>query len=174
MLSIRRSLFNVAKSYLNNKQVCLYSTTERLLSARKYTEKHEWISLQGDVGTVGISDYAQEKLGEVVYLELPKLGTKLTKGDVFATLESVKAVSECYSPSSGSVTEVNEGLSENPSLLNKSPHEEGKYNLNIFSIFIKNSYFLKGWLMKIKVDNAADVDSLMSEEKYQEYLKTHE
>jgi glycine cleavage system H protein len=125
MLSIRRSLFNVTKSFLNSQQICLFSSTEKFRSARKYTEKHEWISLQGDIGTVGISDYAQEKLGEVVYLELPALGAKLTKGDVFATLESVKAVSECYTPTSGAVTEVNSNLSENPSLLNKSPHEEG-------------------------------------------------
>ncbi len=89
----------------------------------KYTKDHEWVKLSGGDARVGITDYAQKQLGDVVYLELPEVGRKLTKGDVFGTIESVKAVSELYAPVSGEVTEVNRALGEKPETVNSNPHE---------------------------------------------------
>ncbi|KAK2099860.1 hypothetical protein P7K49_021208 [Saguinus oedipus] len=90
-----------------------------LLLVHKFTEKHEWITTENGIGTVGISNFAQEALGDVVYCSLPEVGTKLNKQDEFGALESVKAASELYSPLSGEVTEINEALAENPGLVNK-------------------------------------------------------
>ncbi|XP_011840152.1 PREDICTED: glycine cleavage system H protein, mitochondrial-like [Mandrillus leucophaeus] len=98
---------------------------------RKFTEKHEWITTENGIGTVGISNFAQEALGDVVYCSLPEVGTKLNKQDEFGALESVKAASELYSPLSGEVTEINEALAENPGLVNKSCYEDGKLLLEI-------------------------------------------
>jgi glycine cleavage system H protein len=89
----------------------------------KYTKDHEWVKLSGSEARVGITDYAQKQLGDVVYLELPDVGRQLKKGDVFGTIESVKAVSELYSPVSGEVTEVNRALGEKPEAVNAKPHE---------------------------------------------------
>ena len=89
----------------------------------KYTKDHEWVKLSGGDARVGITDYAQKQLGDVVYLELPEVGRKLTKGDVFGTIESVKAVSELYAPVSGEVTEVNRSLAEKPEAVNSNPHD---------------------------------------------------
>ena len=89
----------------------------------KYTKDHEWVKIAGSDARVGITDYAQKQLGDVVYLELPEVGRQLNKGDVFGTIESVKAVSELYSPVSGEVTEVNRALAERPEAVNASPHE---------------------------------------------------
>src|SRR5947208_13539266 len=91
-------------------------------AAFKYTKDHEWVDLSGDRGKVGITDYAQEQLGDVVYIELPEVGTKLTQGQSFGTIESVKAVSELYSPVSGEVVEVNAALKEKPEAVNSDPH----------------------------------------------------
>jgi glycine cleavage system H protein len=88
----------------------------------KYTKDHEWIDLKGDRGTVGITDYAQQQLGDVVYLELPEVGAKLTQGQAFGTIESVKAVSELYAPVSGDVVEVNTALKNKPEAVNTDPH----------------------------------------------------
>ena len=88
----------------------------------KYTSDHEWIQIDGATARVGITDYAQKQLGDVVYLELPAVGRALKKGEVFGTIESVKAVSELYSPISGEVTEINSGLVQNPEAVNKDPH----------------------------------------------------
>ena len=88
----------------------------------KYTKDHEWIRIGGGTARVGITDYAQKQLGDVVYLELPQVGRALKKGDVFGTIESVKAVSELYSPVDGEVTEVNSALAQNPETVNKDPH----------------------------------------------------
>ena len=88
----------------------------------KYTKDHEWIELSGDRGKVGITDYAQQQLGDVVYIELPGVGTKVTQGQSFGTIESVKAVSELYSPVSGEVVEVNDALKSKPEQVNKDPH----------------------------------------------------
>ena len=89
----------------------------------KYTKDHEWVKITGSEARVGITDYAQRQLGDVVYLELPEVGRQLNKGDVFGTIESVKAVSELYSPVSGEVTEVNRALGERPEAVNANPHE---------------------------------------------------
>ncbi|XP_066205145.1 glycine cleavage system H protein, mitochondrial [Saccopteryx leptura] len=130
-------------------------TCPNLLSVRKFTEKHEWITTENGIGTVGISDFAQEALGDVVYCSLPEVGTKLNKQDEFGALESVKAASELYSPLSGEVTEINEALAENPGLVNKSCYEDG-------------------WLIKMTLSNPSELDELMSEEAYRKYIKSIE
>ncbi|KAL0621837.1 Polycystic kidney disease protein 1-like 2 [Plecturocebus cupreus] len=130
-------------------------TGPALLSVRKFTEKHEWITTENGIGTVGISNFAQEALGDVVYCSLPEVGTKLNKQDEFGALESVKAASELYSPLSGEVTEINEALAENPGLVNKSCYEDG-------------------WLIKMTLSNPSELDELMSEEAYEKYIKSIE
>jgi glycine cleavage system H protein len=97
----------------------------------KYTKDHEWVKLSGSEARVGITDYAQKQLGDVVYLELPEVGRVLQKGDVFGTIESVKAVSELYAPVSGEVSEVNRALSEKPETVNSSPHESWMIALTV-------------------------------------------
>ncbi|XP_009957238.1 PREDICTED: glycine cleavage system H protein, mitochondrial [Leptosomus discolor] len=124
-------------------------------SARKFTDKHEWISVENGIGTVGISNFAQEALGDVVYCSLPEIGTKLSKHDEFGALESVKAASELYSPLSGEVTEINAALADNPGLVNKSCYQDG-------------------WLIKMTVENPAELDELMSEDAYEKYIKSIE
>ncbi|XP_007516685.1 glycine cleavage system H protein, mitochondrial [Erinaceus europaeus] len=130
-------------------------TGSALLSVRKFTDKHEWITTENGIGTVGISNFAQEALGDVVYCSLPEVGTKLNKQDEFGALESVKAASELYSPLSGEVTEINEALAENPGLVNKSCYKDG-------------------WLIKMTVSNPSELDDLMSEEAYERYVKSIE
>ena len=119
----------------------------------KFTKDHEWIRTDGDVGTVGISDYAQESLGDIVFVEVPDRGAKFQKGDEAAVVESVKAASEIYAPVSGEVTEVNEDLSGDPSLVNSSAMENG-------------------WFFKIKLSDPSELDELMNEGQYNEYLET--
>ncbi len=116
----------------------------------KYTEDHEWIKVEGDVGTVGISAYAAKALGDVVFVELPEIGREMEKGDEAAVVESVKAASEVYAPIGGEVTAVNEALEDAPETVNASPDGDG-------------------WFLKIKVADASELDSLMDEEKYKEY-----
>ena len=116
----------------------------------KYTKDHEWVKLSGGDARVGITDYAQKQLGDVVYLELPEVGRKVTKGDVFGTIESVKAVSELYAPVSGEVTEVNRSLAEKPEAVNSNPHES--------------------WMISIKVDGGDD-DDLLDATQYAELTK---
>lgn len=130
-------------------------THPTLLSVCKFSEKHEWITTENGIGTVGISNFAQEALGDVVYCSLPEVGTKLNKQDEFGALESVKAASELYSPLSGEVTEINEALAENPGLVNKSCYEDG-------------------WLIKMALSNPSELEGLMSEEAYEKYIKSIE
>jgi len=113
----------------------------------KYTKDHEYIRVEGDVGTVGITDYAQAQLGDVVFVELPEAGKALSKGAEAAVVESVKAASEIYAPVSGEVIEVNGGLPDAPATVNEDP--EGK-----------------GWFLKIKLSNPAELDGLMDEAAY--------
>uniref|UniRef100_A0A452SB40 Glycine cleavage system H protein n=1 Tax=Ursus americanus TaxID=9643 RepID=A0A452SB40_URSAM len=129
-------------------------TGSALLSEGKFTDKHEWITTKNGIGTVGISNFAQEALEDVVYCSLPEVGTKLNKQDEFGALESEKATSELYSLS-GEVTEINESLAENPGLVNKSCYEDG-------------------WLSKIALSNPAELDELMSEEACEKYIKSIE
>ncbi|XP_030438027.1 glycine cleavage system H protein, mitochondrial [Gopherus evgoodei] len=130
-------------------------TSALLSSARKFTDKHEWISVENGIGTVGISNFAQEALGDIVYCSLPEIGTKLNKQDEFGALESVKAASELYSPLTGEVTEINATLADNPGLVNKSCYEDG-------------------WLIKMTVDNPSELNELMSEDAYEKFIKSIE
>ena len=124
-------------------------------SEYRYTKEHEWVHLQGGVATVGITEYAQKELGDVVYVELPKIGTSLAAGQSFGTVESVKAVSEIYAPVSGQVTEANSALGSAPETLNKDPHGQA-------------------WLIKLKVDDAKEITSLMDAAAYQAYITEKE
>ena len=117
----------------------------------KYTKDHEWIDVNGDRGKVGITDYAQQQLGDVVYLELPAAGTKLTQGQSFGTIESVKAVSELYSPVSGEVVETNDGLKSKPEQVNADPHGS--------------------WLIVLKLTNPAELGALLDASQYGALLK---
>jgi glycine cleavage system H protein len=120
------------------------------MSDLKYSEDHEWISLDGDVATIGISDHAQEQLGDLVFVELPDVGANFLLGDEMATIESVKAASEVYAPLSGEIVEVNEALGDNPALVNEDA--EGQ-----------------GWFLKIKISNASELDKLMDADAYKEF-----
>ncbi|MEP3654026.1 MAG: glycine cleavage system protein GcvH [Litorimonas sp.] len=115
-----------------------------------FTEDHEWISVDGDIGTVGISAYAAKALGDVVFVELPDVGTEFDKGDEAAVVESVKAASEVYAPIGGEVTAVNEALEDAPETVNASPDGDG-------------------WFLKMKISDADELESLMDETKYKEY-----
>jgi glycine cleavage system H protein len=120
--------------------------------ATKYTKDHEWIDVDGDIGTVGITDHAQEQLGELVYVEVPEVGANLEQGDEACVVESVKAASEVYSPCSGEIVEVNEDLADAPTTVND--HAEGD-----------------GWLFKIKLSDMTELDEFMDEAEYKEFLK---
>jgi len=117
-----------------------------------YTKEHEWIKLIGKQGIIGITDYAQAALGDVTFVELPKVGDELRQFETFATIESVKAVSDVYVPMSGKVVKVNERLETNPELINQSPYEEG-------------------WLAVIEITDESEKDNLMTAEEYKKYLE---
>jgi glycine cleavage system H protein len=117
----------------------------------KYTKEHEWVLIAGESGTVGITDHAQHELGDIVYVDLPKPGSKIEKGQTLGSVESVKAVSDIYSPVSGQVTEVNELLSSNPEKLNEDPHGSA-------------------WLIKLKLASNDEAKDLMSAQDYQNYI----
>ena len=119
----------------------------------KYTKEHEWIRVQGDIGTVGITDYAQHALTDIVFVELPEKGKKLVQKKNAAIVESVKSVSDVFAPLSGEVIEANSKLADSPQLVNKSP-------------------FGDGWIFKMKISNKKELDSLMDKKQYEEYLKT--
>ena len=116
----------------------------------KYTNDHEWIRVEGDTGAIGITDFAQQQLGDVVYVELPAEGTQLTAGQVFGTIESVKAVSELFAPVTGEVIEVNSGLKDKPENVNGKPHET--------------------WMVKVKMSNAAQAAELLDAAAYEALL----
>jgi len=119
----------------------------------RYTRDHEWIRLDGDIATVGITDYAQEQLGDVVFVELPEVGRTLDKGAEAAVVESVKAASEVFAPVAGEIVEVNAALGDAPGKVNEAPETDG-------------------WFMKIKVANASDLDALMDADAYKAFLDT--
>lgn len=119
----------------------------------RYTKDHEYIRVEGDAGIVGISDYAQGQLGDVVFVELPSVGKTLSKGDEAAVVESVKAASEVYAPVSGEVVEVNSELEASPGTVNEDPAG-------------------RGWFLKIRLTNESELDGLMTEEQYGEFVKS--
>ena len=117
----------------------------------RYTKEHEWVLADGDAGTVGITDHAQQELGDIVYVDLPKVGTRVDAGKSLGSVESVKAVSDVYSPVSGEITEINESLADAPEKLNADPHGDA-------------------WLVKIRLSNPEEVQRLMSAADYQSYV----
>lgn len=116
----------------------------------KYTKEHEWIQVSGNTGLVGITDHAQESLGDIVFVELPKVGGNLDAGKTFGTVESVKAVSELYAPVAGRVVEINESLNQSPEQINKDAH--------------------RAWMVKIELTHPDDLKSLLSAEEYEAYI----
>lgn len=118
----------------------------------RYTKDHEWVKIEGDQATVGITDFAQRELGDIVYVEIETFGKDLNAGDVFGTVEAVKTVSDLFLPVSGTVTEVNPGLNNNPEAVNSDPYGEG-------------------WMIRMKVSNAADLDNLLTAEAYQKMVE---
>ena len=119
----------------------------------KYTKDHEWIKVDGDIATIGITDFAQGELGDIVYIEIESEGEDLDIEEVFGTVEAVKTVSDLYMPLSGNVAEFNEGLEENPALVNEDP-------------------FGEGWFIKVRLAEADSLDFLMDEDEYGEYIKS--
>jgi glycine cleavage system H protein len=117
----------------------------------RYTKEHEWVLADGDAGTIGITDHAQRELGDIVYVDLPKVGTRIDAGKSLGSVESVKAVSDIYAPVSGEITEINETLADAPEKLNADPHGDA-------------------WLVKIRLSNPEEVQSLMSAADYQTYV----
>jgi len=120
-------------------------------SELKYTKDHEWIKVEGDTATIGITDYAQGELGDIVFVDVATVDEELNEGDVFGSVEAVKTVSDLYLPVSGTVLEVNPDLEDQPELLNTDPYG-------------------KGWIIKLKVSDAADLSTLLSAEEYQEVV----
>lgn len=121
----------------------------------KYTKEHEWLLMEGTTAIVGITDYAQDRLGDVVYVELPAVGDKVSKEDAFGVVESVKAVSDIYAPVSGKVLEVNDDLPDNPNMINEDPYGDG-------------------WLIKVEMNDPEEVEELMTAEEYKEYIAEEE
>lgn len=117
----------------------------------KYTEDHEWVKVDGDIATVGITDFAQGELGDIVYVEIETEGEEIDKGEVFGTVEAVKTVSDLFMPVSGEVVEVNEELEDSPEIVNDDPYE-------------------KGWMVKIKMSNTNELDELLSADQYKEVV----
>jgi len=117
----------------------------------KYSKEHEWVVTEDTVATIGITDHAQDQLGEIVYIELPAVGDKISKDDPFGVVESVKAVSDIYAPVTGTVIEINEDLPESPETVNEDPYGDG-------------------WLIKVKITDLSDLEDLMDAEEYAELL----
>ncbi len=122
-----------------------------VLAGLKYSKEHEWVALEGQIATIGITDQAQDRLGEIVYVELPGVGKKISKDDPFGIIESVKAASDIYAPVSGTVVEVNEDLPESPQVINEDPYGDG-------------------WLIKVRISDASELDDLMGDKEYEEMV----
>ena len=117
----------------------------------KFTKDHEWLNLQGDLAIVGITDYAQSQLGDIVFVEMPELSTNLTASESFGAIEAVKTVADLFAPVSGEVIEINENLDSSPDLVNSDPYNEG-------------------WIVKLKIDNIDEINELMNYDEYHEYI----
>ena len=118
----------------------------------KYTKEHEWIKVEGNIATVGITDYAQDSLGDVVYVELPQEGASVTKNEPFGVVESVKAVSDLYSPISGSINEVNDAIIDNPEVINEDPYGDA-------------------WMIKVEIHSTNELADLLSADDYQAFIE---
>ena len=117
----------------------------------RYTKEHEWVSVEGDIGTIGITDHAQQELGDIVYVDLPKIGTSVSQGGTIGSVESVKAVSDIYSPISGEVVETNQTLADKPERLNEDPHGDA-------------------WLVKVRLLSQDELKGLLSADDYRSYI----
>jgi glycine cleavage system H protein len=117
----------------------------------RYSKDHEWVLVDGDIATIGITDYAQNSLVDVVYIDMPRVGDTFGSHEAFGSVESVKAVSEIFTPLAGEITEVNDGLNDTPEAVNSDPYE-------------------KGWMIKLRMAKAGDADAMLSAEEYEEYL----
>ena len=117
----------------------------------KFTKDHEWLNLQGDLATVGITDYAQSQLGDIVFVEMPQVSAKIVALESFGAIEAVKTVADLFAPVSGEVIEINENLDSSPDLVNSNPYNEG-------------------WIIKLKIDNNEEINELMNYDEYQEYI----
>ena len=117
----------------------------------KYTKDHEWISIDGDIATIGITDYAQGELGDIVYVEIESLGEQLAKEEIFGSVEAVKTVSDLFLPVSGEITQMNQGLEDNPELINDDPYGEG-------------------WIIKMKISDQNELSDLLSADAYKELI----
>ncbi|MBK8305225.1 MAG: glycine cleavage system protein GcvH [Chloracidobacterium sp.] len=118
----------------------------------RYSKDHEWVGVDGDIATIGITDYAQHSLGDVVYIDMPRVGDKFSAHEAFGSVESVKAVSEIFLPIAGEISEVNDGLNDTPEAVNNDPYTDG-------------------WMVKIKMDNPGEADGMLSAAEYEEYLE---
>ncbi len=117
----------------------------------KYTKDHEWVKVEGNIGTVGVTDYAQGELGDIIYLDVTTVGNDVAMGDAFGTIEAVKTVSDMYAPVSGKITEFNSAVNDNPAIVNQDPYGAG-------------------WMVKIEISNMGDLDSLLSPEEYKNLI----
>lgn len=117
----------------------------------KYSKEHEWVKVEGSVATIGITEYAQGELGDIVFVELPEIDDEINEGDTFGSVESVKTVSELYAPISGKVVEVNEELEDSPEFVNESPYE-------------------KAWMVKVEISDESQIEALLTAEKYAEMI----
>jgi|TARA_B110000046_G_scaffold52435_1_gene58614 glycine cleavage system H protein len=117
----------------------------------KYTKDHEWVKVEGNQAIIGITDYAQDELGDIVYVEIEALGEELQKEEIFGSVEAVKTVSDLFLPVSGKITEMNEGLEDNPELINDDPYE-------------------KGWIIKMEIQNPEELEELLNSESYKELI----
>ncbi|MBP6964586.1 MAG: glycine cleavage system protein GcvH [Armatimonadetes bacterium] len=120
----------------------------------KYTASHEWLKVEDDLATVGITEHAQSELGDIVFMELPDVGATVQRGDMFGTIESIKSVSDIIAPVSGEIVEVNEELTETPERVNESP-------------------YAAGWMVIVKMDDPSEVEDLMSSEQYERFIEGH-
>mgnify|MGYP006115244665 FL=1 len=118
----------------------------------KYSEQHEWLSLDGDVGTIGVTDYAQSQLGDIVFVELPQVGDVLEKGQSFGTIEAVKTVEELYTPIAGEILEINDTLEDDAEQVNSDPYSDG-------------------WMIKVRLSDTADLGTMLSAEDYEELIE---
>ena len=118
----------------------------------RYSKDHEWVGVDGDIATIGITDYAQHSLGDVVYIDMPRVGDKFTSHEAFGSVESVKAVSEIFVPVAGEITEVNDAINDTPEAVNNEPYSTG-------------------WMIKLKMDNPGEADAMLSSAEYEEYLE---